>query len=124
MTATPAPVVGRDSVLYSGSEGRFGDDRSAQICETTTFTAKFWNGDETACGADYTTCFQEVASVAFDDVAVRREMATSEEGATVTIDAAEFGSFQIREVVPHERPSPPPICLLFIAGCPPNEACA
>jgi hypothetical protein len=98
LTSMPTPVSG-GSVLYAHADGPFVDDHRAQICETTTFHVAFWNGDETSCGTDYTTCSDPVASVAFDDVPVRRAIPTCGEAAAFTLDASEFGSFVVREII-------------------------
>jgi len=86
-------------LLFASSDAAIVFEPEAQICESTTFTATLWNGEETACGTNYTTCASAMVSVPFGDLPIWRTSATCGESATFELSGEEFGSLRIREVL-------------------------
>lgn len=99
ITVAPDPLASTLPVALAFSDGAIVYEHDAQICESTTFTATLWNGEETTCGADYTTCASELISVPFGDLPIRQTSATCGESATFDLSSEEFGSLRIREVL-------------------------
>jgi hypothetical protein len=63
--ASPTPIAGSARILYGAFEELSADEQRYQICESTEFDVRFFEGtEERACDADETACAAVLASVA------------------------------------------------------------